>query len=543
MRNREDIIIDGFSGFERRFIVNLSYVTISLSVFGLFINFFLDFSKILIFFPVFIFLAFYGILIWAKKAKELFFLKVVLTALTLLIVNFFWFWNFGSHGPAPYFFIVIYSLLVFIWHGRGLRLVTALIIINILLVFVIDFLNPDLIKDYENPIARITDVYTGLGMYAILIFFLMNNSKTYLINEYIKAKESDRLKSTFLANLSHEIRTPMNAIIGFSQMLDDPELSVKSRSFYVETINNQGEKLMSLINDIIDISMIESGSIELKEENVNLYDIINEQILLHKSKAKVGVQLNFKEFDDLKNVIILSDAFRLSQIVGNLLVNALKFTNEGSVEIILKHPIENRISITVRDTGIGISKNEYEKIFRSFYQIELKDKNSLHEGTGIGLSMVKAVCEKMGGQITLNSVPNLGSEFKIYLPVKIVGMENPKSGLQKSEANCFSKKALLVEETKINYLYKKELFEQLDCECFKSKTKKSIPAFFNKKSIASEMEFIERIRTLFPALIFIAQHQNNDLEIVKAQLTQIDYFVQKPFQLDEIKEILDSLKK
>ena len=154
-----------------------------------------------------------------------------------------------------------------------------------------------------------------------------------------------------------------------------------------------------------------------------------------------------------------------------------------------------------------------------------------------------------------NSVPNVGSEFKIYLPVKIVGIENSKSGLQTSGNRCFTKKALLVEETKINYLYKKELFEQLDCECFEVNNLSDAIDFLLKNAGIdllvfdlrlpqfSDMELIKRIRTLFPALVFIAQHQNTDLEIVKNQLTQINYFVRKPFQLDEIKEILDSLKK
>lgn len=230
-----------------------------------------------------------------------------------------------------------------------------------------------------------------------------------------KAEESDRLKSAFIHNISHEIRTPMNAIIGFSALLSEPGHSEESKNFFTETITQSSNQLLAIINDIVDISNIEAGIINLSKEEITVNDILQrleDQFSLMSRKMGISLQ-KFTPLAD-GEARILADRTRFIQVSSNLINNAFKFTNEGSVEFGYKSR-EDKLEFYVSDTGIGIPSDQLTKIFDRFYQVDYK-MTRLNQGTGLGLSISKSYVDLMGGEIYVLSEPGKGSTFYFTLP-------------------------------------------------------------------------------------------------------------------------------
>lgn len=230
-----------------------------------------------------------------------------------------------------------------------------------------------------------------------------------------KAEESDRLKSAFLANMSHEIRTPMNGIIGFSQLLQRPSLKKSKMEFYTQIIVDNSKQLLSIVNDILDISIIEAGQVKLSVQNVELDPLLDSLFLFYETQAKTNnIALHLTKDKNIGSPLIKTDPIRLRQILNNLLNNALKFTKEG--EITFGFQIKNHvIAFFVSDTGIGIADNLLDEVFERFRQEELEDSRKMG-GTGLGLSISKKLVELLGGQIWVESVKGEGSSFKFTLP-------------------------------------------------------------------------------------------------------------------------------
>ena len=234
-----------------------------------------------------------------------------------------------------------------------------------------------------------------------------------------KAIESDQLKSSFLANMSHEIRTPMSAIMGFSSFLKDPELSDEKRDRFVDVINHSGERLMTIINDIIDISKIESNQLKVDIENINVVKTLKEIIEIQKetntilSTKNVNLKLNLPTTN---NVFIKTDENRFTQIINNLINNASKFTENGFIEVgyVLNYYRDTSyVQFYVKDTGCGISEDKFEAIFNRFSQAGDKDFKT---GNGLGLSICKGLMLKLGGEIWLKSKVGSGTTFYFTLP-------------------------------------------------------------------------------------------------------------------------------
>jgi hypothetical protein len=236
-----------------------------------------------------------------------------------------------------------------------------------------------------------------------------------LVSAKNRAEESDRLKTAFLANMSHEIRTPMNGILGFLELLNDTDLSHEERLSYVQVINKSGERLLDTINDIIELSKIESGQSEVNIEALDINDILDYQcgFFQHRAEQK---GLDFKVFKDLSlgENKLLSDKSKLESILVNLIKNAIKFTHEGFVECSITCKNEH-IVISVTDSGPGIPKDRQEAIFERFVQADLAITRP-HEGSGLGLAIAKEYTTMLGGTISVDSEPGKGCRFTVVLP-------------------------------------------------------------------------------------------------------------------------------
>ncbi len=236
--------------------------------------------------------------------------------------------------------------------------------------------------------------------------------KQLLIDAKERAEESDRLKSAFLANLSHEIRTPMNAIIGFSSFFKDVKNTAIELQKYADIIISSGEQLLSLINDIIDISKIDVGQVDLIKKRVNINSILSEvflffqSYLISKNKSCIKLYLDIPDFD----INIFTDEMRLRQILSNLIGNAIKFTEKGFVKIKLRKQ-DGYLKFNIEDSGIGIPSEIKDVVFERFYQGATISTTKLYGGTGLGLAIAKACVELLNGQITYKSEVNKGSNF------------------------------------------------------------------------------------------------------------------------------------
>lgn len=237
-----------------------------------------------------------------------------------------------------------------------------------------------------------------------------------------KAEESDKLKTAFIQNISHEIRTPMNSLLGFVQLLQQPDFESKFRkelifkNEFIDVINQCSERLLNTVNDIMEISKIESGVKNLLISKVNIHEIIQQNIISFKTLAfKKGLDLRLSErFLTGKSANIQTDRTKLGNILANLIENALKFTETGSIEI-GNYLDENSVVFFVKDTGIGISETHKELIFDRFTQVDLR-LTRRQEGTGLGLAIVKGYLEALKGRVWINSEVGKGSTFYFSIP-------------------------------------------------------------------------------------------------------------------------------
>ncbi len=282
-----------------------------------------------------------------------------------------------------------------------------------------------------------------------------------------EAEESERLKSAFLANMSHEIRTPMNGILGFSNLLLDKDLSNKNQKDYIEIINKSGERLLNTINDIIDISKIDSNQVQITAEMVNISDLLSDLINFFQLQCiEKGIKLEVDNKILNPPIIIQTDRTKILSVFTNTIINAIKYTCQGVVSVGMERK-DNYLEFVIKDTGMGIPHNRLIAIFERFVQADIEDSNAL-QGSGLGLAISKEYIKMLGGEIWVHSKVGEGSSFFFTIPITEL-KNNSKQNLYHSEKDLKSNnklklKILIAEDDEVSFSYLETLLKEIDCE-------------------------------------------------------------------------------
>lgn len=298
---------------------------------------------------------------------------------------------------------------------------------------------------------------------------LRKQAEAELINAKLKAEESDKLKTIFLANISHEIRTPMNAIIGFSELLNDNDITAPEKEQYIRIIRSSSDRLIQIINDIIDISKLETGQFKISLSSCDLINIIKNSVRSFTSDTLLTQKKDLKLIASIPGseteLLFLSDHNRIRQVVDNLISNAIKYTEKGVIEIgytIKTLDNEKYIEVFVRDTGVGIPANMNDVIFERFRQVE---EGRFHEGIGLGLSISKGILDLLGGKIWFTSELEKGTVFSFTVPY----IPPEKSSVPDKETaehipDLRNRTVVIAEDDYNSYFYLRLLLEELNAE-------------------------------------------------------------------------------
>lgn len=283
----------------------------------------------------------------------------------------------------------------------------------------------------------------------------LQNIEHELIKARVKAEQSDRLKTAFLANMSHEIRTPLNAIVGFSTLLAAAE-NLEEQKLYSDIINQNSDILLQLINDILDLSKIEAGTLEYVKRPMDLGELCRTIYEVHKGRVGEGVRLVLDNKEE--SLVINEDNNRIMQVITNLITNAIKFTNRGEIRFGFEVK-EGHIELYVKDTGIGIEDDKIDHIFDRFVKL-----NSFVQGTGLGLAICRMIIEKIGGEISVVSCFGVGSAFRFTIPYNNEKKPSKLSGVPQEIGESIAvkraqqvKTILIAEDVESNFFLLKNL--------------------------------------------------------------------------------------
>lgn len=406
-------------GLDNHLVLIFSFLSSVLSILGTVIDVFLGIGMLTTISTLIAAAIFNFLYIYSWKTERYIVSKFVLILLSICLLNIQYFINYGSTGPILYLFVIVESFIIMLFKKTEKISLTILVFVNVTVLFLIEYLYPSTVGKYASESVRLWDVYTGLLIYLGLSVLLLNFALRFYSTQQEKAQEADRLKSAFLANMSHEIRTPMNGILGFAELLKEPELTGEEQKEYISIIEKSGARMLNLINDIIDISKIESGLMKVYVRESNVNELIKYVYSFFKPETdKKGIQFSFNNSLPSGEAVIKTDREKLSAILMNMVKNAIKFTDSGSIKLgyIKKNQNENaELEFFVTDTGIGIPKERHAAIFERFIQADISDIHA-YQGAGLGLSISRAFVEMLGGKIGVESEPGKGSSFFFTIP-------------------------------------------------------------------------------------------------------------------------------
>jgi PAS domain S-box-containing protein len=380
-------------------------------------------------------------------------------------------------------------------------------------------------------------------------------SELELLQAKEKAEESDRLKSAFLANMSHEIRTPMNAIIGFSDLLDNPDLLPERRNRYTGIIKTRSQDLLQIVNDILDISKIEIGQMEIIDKEINLDQLLQEihTIYLEKLGDESDIDFAYEPLNSLFNEpFIVSDDLRLKQVLSNLVDNAIKYTKKGRVSFGANLDEAGFIQFFVKDTGAGISKDKWDVIFERFMQSDEKT-GRIYGGTGLGLSICKSLVSLMGGKIWLDSEVGKGTSFYFTIPYRPLLAENNETYKQQDleKPEWKGKHVLVIEDDQFSRDYLTMILEATNIKISVAETGAEAMKFIgNEKNIdiilmdvrlpdMNGIDITSKIRedkNMVPIIAQTAYAMENDKQ--KCLRAGCNEYVSKPVNREQLIELL-----
>lgn len=338
----------------------------------------------------------------------------------LLGYNAYYIYNNGSEGPMIYFsFLFVYFTLLY--SNKTIKYILFfLYLANILLLYYLEFKMPGIFDEYENFDAQFFDHMVSMIIVTFAFIVLIRNLINVQLNEKEIAQESNRLKSTFLANTSHDLRAPVNSILSFSELINQEKLSNSEIGKYVKIIHSNSAQLLTLINDIFDISIIESNNIIINPQNININDALEEIY----ANAKRDIEISEKQIDldvifglPLTQSVVYIDQVRIKQILTNLIQNAIKHTESGMIVFGYDKKIDtNELLFFVKDTGYGIPEDKLEDIFKRY--VTGIDKTKTIKGTGLGLHIASSLVKLMKGEIWVESKVDIGSKFFFTIPIE-----------------------------------------------------------------------------------------------------------------------------
>ncbi|WP_445454406.1 ATP-binding protein [Flavobacterium sp. 25HG05S-40] len=446
------------------------------------------------------------------------------------------------------------NLLYLIIAAFIINLIVNLIYTRKLVYYPLDLVRRALESGNRKAIKELKKT-SGEFSYIGNLFEENSNQKLELIKAKIKAEEGDRLKSSFLANLSHEIRTPMNAINGFTELILNTKISETEKMEYLNVIEKSGKNLVGIIDDLIEMSKIDSNQLTPNLTAINLDGLVNE---LYET-VKVTIQNKDIDFKLIKSKSqakfnIVTDDIKLKQVIINLLTNAIKFTEQGSVSFGFEIDEDQQlIHFTVKDTGLGIDEENHKNIFDRFKRVD-SDISIKVGGLGLGLAISKAYIDLLGGSITLESTVGEGSTFYFSIPLQYSVAEHitVKSINNVDVIKSASETILIAEDDNINFLLFQKMMQHKNFKIIRAiNGQEAVDICLNtpnidlvlmdiKMPIMTGFEALEQIRPIRPNLPIIAQtaYSSSD-DKIKIEEAGFNGYITKPLNRDTLFELIN----
>ena len=389
-----------------------------------------------------------------KSGRYQFCYVVTIIMIFLMMFPYLFFKSGGYKGGMVSFYIFGILFTVFMLEGKVMFFTSFMEMVVYIATIMIAYQNPQMVVWFSSEKEVVMDLLIGfcassISVAAVMyLHFRMYNKQQEILEEArIEAQSANKAKSAFLANMSHEIRTPINVMLGMNEMILRESESEEIRQ-YAKSIERSGSYLISLINNILDISRIESGKMEIEEGKYELRQLLDEVMLIAEKQAEQkSLKMNLI-FDKTLPAYLIGDVIHIKQILLNLINNAVKYTKEGQIDIkVSKNEEETKLIFEVKDTGIGIKEENLPVLFDAFMRVDSK-KNKKIKGTGLGLAIAKQLVEQMGGMIWVESVYGKGSSFFVQLPMKKVS-DGKISNVEWKETDERKRRSFVAPQAKI----------------------------------------------------------------------------------------------